>query len=233
MSSTNSVFEPFLVKICGLTSVDDAVRVAKAGADILGFVLVEGTPRYVDPKAFAELVSELKRTVSGASAPLIAALTVNADESLMSAASGHADIFQLHGDETPAQAKKIRAAFGKPVVKAIGVDGPRAFSRAIDFAGSVDALLLDSKPATVDGPRGGTGVRFDWSYLQDFKSELPFLLAGGLTPDNVVDAVSAAMPLPSFCGVDVSSGVEVSHGVKDTGKVSEFVAKARSAFKTV
>lgn len=201
-----------LVKICGLRDAEalDAAR----GADFVGFVFFPASPRAVSPEqaiALAARAPEGARRVG---------LFVDAPDALIAAALPALDVIQLHGDEDPARVAEVRSRFGKPVMKAIGI-GDEADLRAIaDFAPVADFLLLDAKPAELPG---GNGLRFDWALPRRATIGRPWLLAGGLDAGNV----AAALAESGASGVDVSSGVEASRGVKDPALVAAFVKAAR------
>ena len=133
---------------------------------------------------------------------------------------------QLHGSETPARVKQIGELFARPTMKAIGVATRADLAAAEAYEGVADTLLIDAKPPKDAVLPGGNGRPFDWSLTRDFHAPVPWLLSGGLEPDNV----AAAIALSGARGVDVSSGVESAPGVKDPAKIRAFVAAARRAF---
>lgn len=204
------------VKICGLTRPDDVVATVAAGADAIGFVFAPGSKRLVTPRAAAALA----RLVP----PFIArvGLFVDAPADLVSAAQHECrlDTLQFHGDESPEYCAQFAA--NARVLKAIRVrDLDSTLATAHRYA--VDALLLD---AFVPGQHGGTGARFDWSLAKAVVDRgHTVILAGGLDPSNVADAILAVRPF----AVDVSSGVESGPGIKDAAKVRAFVQAARMA----
>ncbi len=215
-----------IVKICGLTSREAAEAVTRAGAHMAGFVFFEKSPRHL---ASFEDAQEIARGL----APSIArvALTVDADDKTLGAiVDGLApDYFQLHGSESPERVARIKAAFGLPVIKVCPISDKQDLDAARTFEGVADLLLFDAKPPKASGSRssterpGGLGQVFDWSLLAgERKWQIPWLLAGGLSPENVADAVRATHP----DGVDVSTGVEVSPGVKSPELIERFVAAA-------
>lgn len=205
------------VKICGITSLADARAAIAAGADALGFVFVPGTPRYIAPDLAGEIVRELP--------PFIArvGLFVDAETRMVAETlvrSGM-DTLQFHGQETPDFVRQFRRAV--KVMKAFRVRGEETLMRLPAYADAVDAVLLD---AYVDGAHGGTGARFDWNLaVRARDTGKPLVLAGGLTPANVAEAVRTVRPY----GVDVSSGVESAPGRKDPEKLAAFVRAAKSA----
>lgn len=201
-----------LVKICGIT--DAAALVAARGADFVGFVVFPPSPRAVTPAqaiALAPLAPDGARRVG---------LFVDADDALLAAALPALDVIQLHGSETPARVAAVRARFGLPVMKAVGIGDAADVARARDYAGVADFLLLDAKPAALPG---GNGHRFDWGLARGAALGRPWLLAGGLDAGNVAQALAES----GADGVDVSSGVEAARGVKDPAKVTDFVAAAK------
>ena len=201
------------VKICGITRLEDLHAACDAGADALGFVFYEKSPRHVSVAAAAALARELPPFVQSVG------LFVNAGrafiESVLEAVP--LDLLQFHGDETPAEC----ASFKRPYIKAVRVNrGTDLLKCAADFD-AARGLLLD---AFVPGMPGGTGERFDWSLIPANLPK-PVVLSGGLTPDNVAEAIRRVHPW----AVDVSSGVEASKGIKDALKVARFIAKAKEA----
>jgi phosphoribosylanthranilate isomerase len=201
------------VKICGITRSQDLHAACNAGADALGFVFYEKSPRHLTIAAAAALLRELPPFVQSVG------LFVNAAPAFIEEVLNAAplDLLQFHGDETPADC----ARFGRPWIKAVRVNqGTNLLKCAADFDGA-RGLLLD---AFVPGVPGGTGERFDWSLIPASLPK-PIVLSGGLTPDNVAEAVQRVRPW----AVDVSSGVEASKGIKDAHKIARFIAKAKEA----
>jgi phosphoribosylanthranilate isomerase len=200
------------VKICGITRAQDLHAACDAGADALGFVFYEKSPRHLTIDAAAALVRELPPFVQAVG------LFVNAEPAFIEAVlrAVPLDLLQFHGDETPADCARV----GRPFIKAVRVNRDTDLLKcAADFE-AARGLLLD---AWVAGVPGGTGERFDWSLIP---SDLPkpVILSGGLTPDNVAEAVERVRPW----AVDVSSGVEVTKGIKDAHKIAQFIAKAKA-----
>lgn len=199
------------IKICGITRVDDARAAVEAGATALGFVCWTKSPRYVDPARAAAIVAALP--------PHVEAIGVFVDESV----AGIRDVVsqigltgvQLHGHEPASYAMELES----PVLRALRVD--QAQDMAADWPSAT--LLLDAiDPAR----RGGTGDTIDWAAAARIARTRQLVLAGGLTPDNVSEAIGTVRPF----GVDVSSGVEQSPGIKDTEKMTRFIRSARAAF---
>jgi len=201
------------VKICGITREQDLHAACDAGADALGFVFYEKSPRNVSAMAAAALVRELPPFVQSVG------LFVNADPAFIEDVleTVPLDLLQFHGDESPADC----ARYGRPYIKAVRVNRDTDLLKcAADFE-DARGLLLD---AYVPGVPGGTGERFDWSLIPE-KMPKAVILSGGLTPENVAEAVEQVRPW----AVDVSSGVEMAKGIKDAHKIAQFIAKAKAS----
>jgi phosphoribosylanthranilate isomerase len=211
---------PPLVKICGMMRREDAAAAAEAGADFLGVILARGGKRSVTPELASAMLQDL--------APRRVGVFVDADEAelLESASIASLDVLQLHGEETPELAARLRAR-GATVWKALRPrTGEELAREAPRWVGAADALLLDGWSADA---RGGTGQSFPWAEVaalrQALPAELPLIAAGGLRPENVAEAIAMLAPF----AVDVSSGVEVAPGVKDPEAVRSFIRAARAA----
>lgn len=201
------------VKICGITRLADLRAACDAGADALGFVFYDKSPRHVSIQTAAALLRELPPFVQSVG------LFVNADPAFVASVLNVVplDLLQFHGDETPAGC----ARYGRPWIKAVRVSAATDLLKyAADFAGA-RGLLLD---AFVPGVPGGTGERFDWRLIPP-DLPLPIVLSGGLDPGNVVEAVRTVRPW----AVDVSSGVEAAKGIKDAQRIARFIANAKEA----
>lgn len=211
------------VKICGVNDAVGFDAAVAAGADMVGFVFFPASPRAVTPAQAAALSG---RASSGsAKGPERVGLFVDPDDALIAAvlAALPLDVIQLHGEETLARAAAIRARFGLPVMKALGVAEPADLARLAEYAPAVDRFLLDAKPPPGASLPGGNASAFDWRLVAGAAIPRPWLLAGGLTPENVAEALRQS----GAPGVDVSSGVERARGVKDPGRIARFVAAAR------
>jgi len=202
------------VKICGITSMDDAVCAVECGADAVGFVFWEKSARYIAPDAAGDIARRL--------GPFVTIVGVFVDASMEMvreyAREACCGVVQLHGDETPEACREIREATGAGIIKAFRIrdrDDTAAMERY-----DVGAYLLDA--FSEHGP-GGTGRRFDWNIAVEAGKNGRIILSGGLTPSNVADAVRRVAPY----GVDVSSGVETEPGRKDHAKVAAFIRAAR------
>jgi phosphoribosylanthranilate isomerase len=198
------------VKICGITTLEDALIAVRAGADALGFVFYEKSPRYLNPEQAAHIIAGLPPFIQ------VVGLFVNAELDFvnLTADSCRLDIVQLHGDETPSYCQSVR----RRVMKAFRVRGMESLAPMADY--QVAGYLLD---AYSPDSYGGTGGTFDWDCAIAAKGRGPIILAGGLDPDNVASAVARVAPY----AVDVSSGVETSPGRKDPEKVRRFIQQAK------
>lgn len=206
------------VKICGLRTVDDIAAVARAGARYAGFVFFPPSPRNLSFAA-ARLLAE--------AAPVglaKVALTVNADDALLDAlmAQVPVDILQLQGQETPDRVAQIRDRYGLPVMKAAGIADESDLAALDDYAQVADMLLIDAKPPKGATLPGGNGLAFDWRLIAGRRWTKPWMLAGGLTAQNVAEAIR----LTGAQQVDVSSGVESAPGDKDHALIAAFVKAA-------
>jgi phosphoribosylanthranilate isomerase len=210
------------VKICGLSTTATLEAALAAGADMVGLVFFAKSPRFVSLDQAKALAARARGRAK------IVALSVDADDETLAAivAAAAPDMLQLHGSETLARAAAIKRAFGKPVMKAIGVSEHSDFARARDYEDVADWLLIDAKPPKDATRPGGNGRAFDWRLARDFAPKIPWLLSGGLDAANVAEAIA----LSGARGVDVSSGVERAPGVKDESKIAAFAAAARAAF---
>jgi len=208
------------VKICGLTAADQVAEAVKAGADYLGLVFFARSPRNLDPARAAELAAE-------AGGARRVALTVDATDAELDAilARVPVEILQLHGRESPARVAEIRARFGLPVMKAVGVAGPEDLALLARHEAVADRVLVDAKAPAGAALPGGNGLSFDWRLVAGRAWPRPWMLAGGLSPENVAEAVRRT----GAPAVDVSSGVERAPGIKDATRVRAFVAAAKAA----
>lgn len=220
-----------LVKICGVKKVAEGVAAARAGADLIGLVFVPRSPRHLRAEDAADLVAEIKQACfdHDYALPHFTGLFVDPGEQLLAEVAPCVSYFQFHGAEDAERVAEMGAAFGMETIKAIGVSTAEDFEGLSDIADAADLLLFDAKPPNGGDLPGGNGVAFDWSSLKSYQHETPFLLAGGLTPNNVGDAIATAKSFQNFHGVDASSGVESAPGVKDIDKVSAFVRAAKTA----
>ena len=207
------------VKICGLRTPADVTAVARAGAAYAGFVFFAKSPRNVTlPEA---------RLAALAAPPGFAkvALTVDADDGTLDAIveAVPLDMLQLHGHESPDRVAQVRARYRLPVMKAIGLADESDLPAIFAFSTVADQILIDAKPPRGADLPGGNGLAFDWRLLAGRRWLRPWMLAGGLTAENVAEAVR----LTGARQVDVSSGVESAPGVKDAARIAAFVAAAQ------
>jgi phosphoribosylanthranilate isomerase len=207
------------VKICGVRTPAIIETAAAEGADFVGLVLFEKSPRHVEVEE-ARVLAAIARGKIGTVAVL-----VDPDDALIDAVAERVrpDLLQLHGSETPERVTAIKARTGLPVMKAIGVRHQADTAKAEAFAKVADLILFDAKPAADADVPGGAGVAFDWALLRDVTA--PFALSGGLTAENVGEAIA----LTDATLVDVSSGVESARGEKDAGLVRSFIHAAKEA----
>ncbi|MBV5262090.1 phosphoribosylanthranilate isomerase [Synechococcus moorigangaii CMS01] len=203
------------VKICGLTDPDMVAFAAREGADWVGFVFAP-SPRRVTLAAAEAL------RLPAAPARAVALLVDPSDAEASAVAALGFPVLQLHGAETPARVAQIRALTGAEIWKAIGVAEAGDLELAAAYT-EADRLLVDARPPDGAGEAGGHGRAFDWSILKGWRAPKPWLLAGGLTPDNVAEAIRET----GAPAVDVSSGVERERGVKDRELVRAFIRAAK------
>src|SRR5664279_1082248 len=208
-----------LVKICGLATDAGLDAALACGADIVGFVFFDKSPRHVS----LELAAALSRQTANRACKVL--LTVDAGDATLAAAIAALDpgLLQLHGKETPERVASIRARFVLPVMKAIAIRDAADLSTVPLFDAVADYLLFDAKPSQSSTRPGGNGESFNWSLLEMIETKKPWLLAGGLNAANVTDALVQTRAR----GVDVSSGVESVAGTKDRDKIAAFIAAAR------
>jgi phosphoribosylanthranilate isomerase len=209
------------VKICGINSTEAARAAEAAGADLTGFVFYPRSPRNVSPEQAREIAKALSERV------MRVALFVDAgDEAIASVLDVvKFDMLQLHGGETPTRVTEIRERFGLPVMKAVKLAGPEDLAGAKAYFGAANRILFDAKPpaAMTHALPGGNALAFDWELLRGFEAPKPWMLSGGLNPENVAEAIRVS----GARAVDVSSGVEDRPGHKDPGLIARFVRAAK------
>lgn len=208
------------VKICGLTRPQDVTAVAEAGAAYAGFVFFGKSPRNLSHDTARELAVSMPVGIAKV------ALVVNPSDAELDAITEAVplDMLQLHGNETPERVEDIRIRYGLPVMKAVGIAGEEDLPKLAEYGRVVDQLLVDAKPPRDAELPGGNGLAFDWRLIAGRRWPVPWMLAGGLTPENVREAVH----LTGARQVDVSSGVETAPGVKDAARIAAFAAAARA-----
>lgn len=208
-------------KICGLTTPDTLDAALAGGAAFVGAVVFPKSPRHIDPLHGATLFERARGRAR------IVAVTVNADEALLTAIGLilKPDLIQLHGHETFEQAARARLLTGAGIIKVLPIRTAGDLAEAEAWETVADHLMFDARPPEGSHLPGGVGARFDWTLLAGRTFRRPWFLAGGLTPDNVAQAIQiAGAPL-----VDVSSGVETAPGAKDAALITAFLEAVRSA----
>jgi phosphoribosylanthranilate isomerase len=208
------------VKICGLSTPETVDVALQAGADMVGFVFFPASPRHVS----LETARALGRQAKGRA--LKVALTVDADDATLAniVETLRPDMLQLHGGESVARLRDIKQAFGLPVMKAIPVENAADLAPLPGYAAIADRILFDARAPKGATRPGGLGATFDWRLLEQLDLKLPFMVSGGLTAENVADAVR----ITRAGGVDVSSSVERAPGVKDPELIRAFIRAARA-----
>lgn len=212
---------PTRVKICGIKTAEAMSVALAAGADDVGLVLFPPSPRNVGVKEARQLADQARGRAR------IVVLTVDADDVLLAdiVEVVKPELLQLHGNETPDRVSEIRQRYGIPVMKAIKVATAADAAEALAYAGVADLVLFDARPPKDADRPGGHGAVFDWRALDGVKDKVRYMLSGGLTPENVAEAIRAT----GAGAVDVSSGVESAPGVKDPARIRAFVTAARAA----
>lgn len=207
------------VKICGLSSLEAVAAAARNGARYIGFIFYPPSPRNLTPAAAGGLAAAVPAGI------IKVGTFVDADDEAIAAVLARAplDLLQFHGKESPERVGAAKRRFGKPVMKAIPVAAAADLALAPRYYGVADRLLFDAKPPKDAVIPGGNGLIFDWELLGGQRWRLPWMLSGGLTADNLGDAVRIAHAE----AIDVSSGVESAPGVKDIEKIAAFLGRAR------
>ncbi len=209
---------PVEVKICGLSTAETMDAGLAAGADLVGLVFYPASPRYISLEQAASLAARARGKAR------IVALIVDLNDTAITNINRmvQPDLYQAHGDENPERIAAIESLTGKPVIKAIRVKNAADVARASAYAGKAALILYDAKTPPGALP-GGMGASFDWTLLRGTPGN--FMLGGGLTPDNVAEAIR----ISGAALVDVSSGVESAPGVKDIALIRKFIEAAKSA----
>lgn len=211
------------VKICGLKTTSDVDNCVISGADFIGLVFFEKSPRHLHLKQ-AEILSKHYAEHYSSSKIKKVALCVNPTNISLShiIKAAQPDFLQLHGSESPSRIEEIKQKYGLPIIKAIRVKSKLDIAESQQYHTLVDWLLFDAAASSNELP-GGNGRAFNWSLLKEFSCTIPWMLAGGLNPNNVADAIQQTSP----DGVDVSSGVDLLPGKKDPMLISAFVQSAK------
>jgi phosphoribosylanthranilate isomerase len=212
--------DPLIVKICGIKTHDLLDATIAAGADMVGFMHFPRSPRHVSIDELGGLISAARGRIQSC------VVLVNPDNSSVAevAALGP-DWIQLHGPETPHRVEAIRAEAGVEIIKALPIGSADDIARVAEFAAVADRILLDAKPPKGADRPGGLGESFDWALLEALDPSIPFMLSGGLTPENVANAIRQVKP----SGIDASSGLETAPGVKNKKLIEAFIRNARAA----
>ena len=205
-------------KLCGLTTLDDISAAVRADASYIGFVFFLGSPRNLEIQAANLLLEATPKHVTKVG------LVVDADNNFLDRLTSSAclDMLQLHGNETYQRVAEVKARYGLSVMKAVGISNLGDVRDAQHYGEVADQLLLDAKPNSVSDLPGGNGISFDWNLLAGSSWKVPWMLAGGLNPNNVASAVK----LSGARQVDVSSGIETAPGKNNAKLMSEFVMQA-------
>ena len=207
------------VKICGLTGSDDVPAAILAGASYVGFVFFPKSPRHLEIDAARFMATSVPEGIAKV------ALTVDADDAMLDAITGTVplDMLQLHGQESLERVQAVKARYGLPVMKAVGVAGAEDLPLLDRYGKVADQLLVDAKPPREAERPGGNAQAFDWGLIAGRRWPVPWMLAGGLTSENVAEAIART----GAKQVDVSSGVETAPGVKGGDLMQRFVAAAQ------
>lgn len=211
---------PVSVKICGLATVDDVRACADAGANYMGLVFFEKSPRNITIPAARELALAAPMGLAKV------ALVVNPSDAELDAitATVPLDMLQLHGREKPERVAEVKARYGLPVMKAVGIADGDDLPKLESYFGVADQILVDAKPPKGEELPGGNGLSFDWRLIAGRRWPCPWMLAGGLTTENVAEAVT----MTGAKQVDVSSGVEDAPGQKNAELIQKFVQSSRA-----
>ena len=209
------------VKICGIATPEDYDACRDAGAAFIGMVFFPRSPRHLSMTEARAIANHADALGDG---PARVALTVDMDDAGLDdvVETARPQLIQLHGNETPARADAIRQRYGLPLIRAIRVGGPEDLASCADWDGIADWLLFDAK-GDPGGLPGGTGHVFDWTLLAEHAGTTRWMLAGGLSPDNI----GRALAVTGATAVDVSSGVESAPGKKDAARIRQFVSQAQ------
>lgn len=206
------------LKICGITNLGQAEAIASLGVDTLGFICVKDSPRYLNPEQIKAITSKLPLQVSKVGV----FVNQDRDEIINIVQQSGLTAIQLHGDEPPSICAKLRELLpDREIIKVFRYQNPDSLKNLDDYLSLIDTILLDTYRKEV---YGGTGQTFNWSELEDFRPPRPWLLAGGLNPENVLLALS----ILKCDGIDVSSGVESHPGQKDLNKIKQLLEHLNS-----
>lgn len=207
------------IKICGLSTPEAVIAAVETGADLIGFIFFEKSPRNVSLEKAAELSRQAANAVGKV------AVSVNAPQAMLDTIVSQVrpDFLQLHGGETPQQVAEIKKRYGLPVIKAFAIRTNEDLKNLSAYEGIADRFLLDAKAPVGSDLPGGNGVSFDWNLLDKLKTETPVMLSGGLDSGNIANALEVS----KLQSIDVSSGVESGPGIKDIAKIRAFIKTVR------
>ena len=210
------------IKICGIKTHKMLEITINAGADMVGFVYFEKSPRHLD-------IAEIKTLISIADNKIkTVILTVNPDDEMLEKITRlGADYLQLHGNENLDRVREIKQNYDIKIIKALGIGSEGDIDKVQNFYDIADLIILDAKPKKDSSRPGGLGKSFDWALLKRLDNKIDYMLSGGLNEINVTNAISSVKPF----GLDVSSGVEISSGIKDKDKIIKFIENAKLAAK--
>ncbi|MEM9732225.1 MAG: phosphoribosylanthranilate isomerase [Pseudomonadota bacterium] len=214
-----------IVKICGLSTPESVALARDGGATHLGFIFYSKSPRHVSVEQ-AGALAQLKGKAE------TVAVTVNAEDDYLDeiVTTMKPDLLQLHGGESLERIAALRQRHGLPIIKAMAVREADDLNTISHYAPHVDLLLVDAKPPKGADLPGGNGVTFDWSLVENLASETPMLLSGGISMDNLDEAIGHVRNTANaLAGLDLSSGVESAPGVKDGDKIKALLARCRDA----
>lgn len=212
---------PLDIKICGLKTPETIAAALDGGASHIGFIFFAKSPRYVEP----ELAGRLREAARGRAQAV--AVAVDADDAVLDriVSETKPDLLQLHGKETPERVAEVKARYGLSVMKALSVSAAADLDQIAPYLGIADRFLFDAKPPKGSELPGGNGVSFDWRLLQRLDGSADYMLSGGLSAQNIGEALALADPP----GIDISSGVESAPGVKDISLIDAFFRAVRAA----
>lgn len=211
------------IKICGLKTEEAVDRAVALGATHVGFIFFQKSPRHIEPADAGRLADRVRGKAK------IVSVSVDADNDDLDEIIDlmRPDVLQLHGRETPDRVLTVKAVTGLPVIKALSIQTADDLKKADAYDGIANRFLFDAKPPKNSELPGGNGVSFDWQLLAGLDPSVDYFLSGGLNKDNVGEALAIARPR----GIDVSSGVESSPGVKDLNMIDEFFAAVHRAMQ--
>lgn len=211
------------IKICGLKTEEAVDRAVALGATHIGFIFFEKSPRYIEPADAGRLADRIRGKAK------IVAVSVDADNDDLDEIVDllRPDMLQLHGKETPERVLTVKAVTGLPVIKAFSIQTADDLRKIEAYDGIANRYLFDAKPPKNSELPGGNGVSFDWRLLSELDPSIDYFLSGGLNKDNLGEALRIARPP----GIDASSGLESSPGVKDLTMIDEFFAAVRHALQ--